>query len=397
MKRTAKLMLALLALPLFSCGGDVENASSSPLSSSEAEKKETIELVDKMSGKTVDLVYKQARNYLESEDPATFLSKASANLGDNTEPLNLRWKVSNGKGRYSLEIAHDEDFTSLYATYDELRASVTSLGIYNLVPGTYYYRVKGDNAVSEIDSFTLKGDLRTIDTNDAIINMRDLGGWKIDNSHRIRYSLLYRSASWAGIDKTCESRLKALNMKTELDIRYSTSSKDYGISEHPINGINFLNLGMGQYDSIVPGSERYYESSKANIKSIFETLSRKESYPLTFHCSAGADRTGTLAFLINGLLGVSYADLCKDFELTSFYNSRRWRSNIVDGKFDDSGVMQDDEDNYVAFGLLYTQMMKNYGTEGGGLSEAIENYLESACNVSEASIHSVKEILVETW
>ncbi len=394
MKRNAKLMLALLVLPLSSCSGGGNNFPSSEASSTE-EKKESVALVDKINGKTIDLVYKQARNYLESENPASFLSGASANPGDNTEPLNLRWKVSNGKGRYALEIAYDESFADLYATYDDLRASVSSLDVYSLVPGTYYYRVKGDNTVSETDSFSIKGELRTIDTNDAIINMRDLGGWKIDDTHRVRYSLLYRSASWAGVDKTCESRLKSLNMKTELDIRYSTSSVDYSASQHAINGINFLNYGMGQYDSIVPGAGRYYEDAKANIKNIFNTLAKKENYPLAFHCSAGADRTGTLAFLINGLLGVNYSDLCKDFELTSFYNSRRWRSNIVDGAFDESGVMQDDDDNYVAFGLLYNQVMKNYKTEENTLSGAIENYLKSACNVSQATIDSVKEILVE--
>ena len=394
MKRNTMLMLTLLALPLLSCGGGGDNASSIASSSAE-EKKESVELVDKINGKAIDLVYKPAREYLESDDPAYSLSNAIANQGDNTEPLNLRWKVSNGKGRYALEIAYDESFTDLYATYEDLRASISSLDVYNLVPGTYYYRVKGDNAVSEIDSFSIKGTLRTIDTNDAIINMRDLGGWKIDDTHRVKYSLLYRSASWAGIDKACESRLKALSMKTELDIRYSTSSADYSASQHAISGISFLNYGMGQYDSIVPGAGRYYEDAKANLKNIFDVLGKKESYPLTFHCSAGADRTGTLAFLINGLLGVDYSDLCKDFELTSYYNSRRWRSNIVDGKFDDTGVMQDDSDNYVAFGLLYSQMVKHYKTEEGSLSGAIENYLKSACSISQATIDSIKEILIE--
>ena len=36
------------------------------------------------------------------------------------------------------------------------------------------------------------------------------------------------------------------------------------------------------------------------------------------HCWGGADRTGSLAFLMNGLLGVSYNDLCADFEFTGF-------------------------------------------------------------------------------
>ena len=57
--------------------------------------------------------------------------------------------------------------------------------------------------------------------------------------------------------------------------------------------------------------------------------------------------------------------------------------------------MQDDSDNYVAFGLLYSQMMKHYKTEEGSLSGAIENYLKSACSISQATIDSIKEILIE--
>ena len=37
-----------------------------------------------------------------------------------------------------------------------------------------------------------------------------------------------------------------------------------------------------------------------------------------FHCAGGADRTGTLAFLIEALVGVSENDLSKDYELTTF-------------------------------------------------------------------------------
>jgi hypothetical protein len=37
----------------------------------------------------------------------------------------------------------------------------------------------------------------------------------------------------------------------------------------------------------------------------------------------GAERTGTLAFLINGLLGVSEEDLSKDYELSSFSGDKK--------------------------------------------------------------------------
>ena len=46
-----------------------------------------------------------------------------------------------------------------------------------------------------------------------------------------------------------------------------------------------------------------------------------------FHCHGGADRTGTLAFLLEGLLGVSESDISKDFELTTYSNSIHRRNS----------------------------------------------------------------------
>ena len=46
-----------------------------------------------------------------------------------------------------------------------------------------------------------------------------------------------------------------------------------------------------------------------------------------FHCIGGADRTGTLAFLIEALLGVNEGDMSKDYELTSFYSERLRNDN----------------------------------------------------------------------
>lgn len=39
-----------------------------------------------------------------------------------------------------------------------------------------------------------------------------------------------------------------------------------------------------------------------------------DNYPIIFHCRGGADRTGSLAFILNALQGVSEADLIKDYE-----------------------------------------------------------------------------------
>ena len=137
------------------------------------------------------------------------------------------------------------------------------------------------------------------------------------------------------------------------------------------------------------------EQSTEAIKSIFDFLSNKNNYPIYFHCNSGADRTGTLAFLILGLLGVSYEDITRDFETTSFtYYGERWRSAIEDDKFTESGVMQADSNNFIAWGEMYSLIMLYY-SEGGTLSDAIENYLISVCGISSENIVNFKEIMLK--
>ena len=59
-------------------------------------------------------------------------------------------------------------------------------------------------------------------------------------------------------------------------------------------------------------------STWAGVKNMFLAFKNANNKHVYFHCWGGADRTGTVGFLLGGLLGMSYTDLIIDFELTSF-------------------------------------------------------------------------------
>ena len=58
------------------------------------------------------------------------------------------------------------------------------------------------------------------------------------------------------------------------------------------------------------------------FRRVFREFLRPDSYPILFHCVGGNDRTGAVAFILNGLLGVSEADLRKEWELSRVWNGR---------------------------------------------------------------------------
>ena len=172
-----------------------------------------------------------------------------------------------------------------------------------------------------------------------------MGGWKTSNGKTVKYGMLYRGQNIDNISDDGIKTIKQLGLKTELDLRYESQK-----NQKQGTGMNYLFLKTeAQYDRIF--DDYYADEVKTNYKKIFELLSDESNYPFYTHCSAGADRTGTFAFLTNGLLGVSYEDLTRDFELTSFSSSgKRWRGAGTGGTFADNDlIMQEDNSNYVAW------------------------------------------------
>lgn len=372
----------------------------------------TIELTSAYDGTTVDLCEPEVRAYLnaetEEEQVKALLGKENKNYTYQT--VSFSWE-GDGSSKYTLYIADNQEFENAYefeTTQTELK---TGVGV--LIPGkTYYWKVVGDieGSTSKVDSLqTLDAPVRYITTTD-IPNVRDIGGWQTEGGQKVKYGLQYRGGktNTAGPNSCsvydADLFSKTLGVKTEIDLR-TQDSDDGGQSTSVFgNSVFYCKTTLSQYsyifpdfDQTEPRSRSYDSRSKYSIKEIFKLLADEENYPIYFHCNAGADRTGTVAFLINGVLGVSYEDLTRDFELTSFstYSGERYRSAIVDDAFTEGGMMQDDDNNYIAWDKMYQTMMEDYGTEDGTLSSAIENYLVTVCKVKEQDIESLKSIMLE--
>ena len=110
--------------------------------------------------------------------------------------------------------------------------------------------------------------------------------------------------------------LKALGIKTELDLR-STTEDDEGnieqglITSSVVSGVNYISLPM-------KSGGNYLQLNRGMLKDLFKILANEDNYPILFHCSIGTDRTGVVSFLVNAICGVSKEDIYKDYLFSNF-------------------------------------------------------------------------------
>lgn len=206
------------------------------------------------------------------------------------------------------------DYTSslveIYATGD-----VHSNPIGQTVGTTTYYNQE-PNAKRPFVSGNKAGTLKPLDSvrwiKSPTRNVRDLGGWPCDGG-TVRYGKLFRGGEVAASETEFVTTLHdELGIRAELELQGTDVAENYSVIGSDVDFCCPTDGGAyWAYYSIASKT-----SMQQAFRFIFSSVAR--SRPLYFHCSAGADRTGTIACLIEALLGVTESDIDRDYELTSF-------------------------------------------------------------------------------
>lgn len=175
---------------------------------------------------------------------------------------------------------------------------------------------------------------------DGVLNVRDLGGLKgldgktvvtgmvfrsaqlnaaapyrlVTNEHNKAVREYYGSCRPTMTPEQVEAAHKAFGIKTDLDLRGTGQCR--GMHGSPLGeGVRFVNVPASNYAGIFNGDGAKMMADELRV------FTDEKNYPIIFHCVKGADRTGTLAFILHSLLGVSAEDRLLDWELTAFSNA----------------------------------------------------------------------------
>ncbi len=125
----------------------------------------------------------------------------------------------------------------------------------------------------------------------------------------------YQEAGKTRLSEHTRSYLtRTLGIRTDLDLR--TPGECWGMERSPLgDDATWFRCPSQAY------ARMQTDEGKEAFADVFKVFLNAENYPLVFHCIGGQDRTGAVAFLINGLLGVGVDDLYRDWELSGLCNA----------------------------------------------------------------------------
>lgn len=228
--------------------------------------------------------------------------------------------------------------------------------IYNVEPlkaGTFAFSGKTYKIVPE-------GGVRMIYT-PSVWNVRDLGGWACTGG-RVKYGKIFRGGHFGSItDADKATIVDWLGVATDIDLR--NNSETGGITTSPLSaGVEYFHQSLDFYANAVSTSAASARTV-AVLKKVMACVAANK--PCYFHCMSGADRTGTIAYILLSLLGVSQSDKDKEYELTAFSDEadgKRFRNsnyNVTNGNgwyplikyFRDTYTGENDNEKVVAWAV----------------------------------------------
>jgi protein-tyrosine phosphatase len=162
------------------------------------------------------------------------------------------------------------------------------------------------------------------------VNFRDLGGYPTADGRRLRWRHLFRSDGLTHLDAADCAQLAGLGLATVIDLRTAGELEERGRIPEGVGDIDYHHLpltdvlppqhDLARYDEPAFVTSRYRqlftEGSRSLARSI-EVLAAPGALPAVFHCSAGKDRTGVLAALVLGFLGVPRDTIVEDYALSA--------------------------------------------------------------------------------
>ena len=166
-------------------------------------------------------------------------------------------------------------------------------------------------------------------------NFRDVGGYETRDGRSVRVGRVYRSDSLSYMtDADVRHCVDELGLHTVIDLRAGHEVDQFSHGPLEATGVRFLHRPVVDEtrrehivrDPDAPAPElmspaaiylMMLERFADRLTDVVRLIADPSNHPVVFHCAAGKDRTGIVAALVLGVLGVDHATIVDDYVLTA--------------------------------------------------------------------------------
>ena len=246
-----------------------------------------------------------------------------------------------------------------------------------LVNTDYYWQVRAvfeDRTVlSDVFKLHTAHEFRTFAI-PSVSNTRDLGGYSVKGGKKVKQGMIFRGANVDGANSAAKKiMLEELGIRTDLDLRAPGEGKAGGKFSPLGEEVNYINISAPLYGGIKD------EDKQEALAEEIRVFTKPENYPVYFHCAIGRDRTGTLAMLLLGLLGVPEDMIRRDYEMSflSYLGSadKTPVETMLSGNFDPT--------------VKYLKTLS-----GKTFKDNVSNFLKSI-GITDAELSAIRSIMLE--
>ncbi|SEM94942.1 protein-tyrosine phosphatase [Stigmatella aurantiaca] len=246
-------------------------------------------------------------------------------------------------------------------------------------------------------------------------NFRDVGGLKTADGRTLRTGVLFRSDELSRLNAEDWVKLRGLGIQLICDLR-SPGERQKRRLRLPDASIRVVNVPLheqatqdGSRRKLLgflfgkTGGERFREFSRAyyhhiafeqtaRIREVITLLAGEQSLPAVIHCTAGKDRTGFLAALVQLLAGVRYEAVMEDYLRTNDYFALRLEKFIRVMRVLTLAQVSPERMRLILMAHpdfldeVHGTLMKRYGS--------VETYLREACGIEQDTLRKLKDRLL---